>query len=380
MPKHIFIVAGEASGDIHGANLVRELKTLSPDVVIAGFGGHRMEAAGLNSLYNLADLAVIGFYEVIKNLLVIRKLLKVTEKYFREQKPQAVVLIDYPGFNFKVGKLAKKHGIPVVYYIAPQVWAWWPGRVQEIKQFAAKVLVIFSFEEEIYKKEQIPVTWVGHPLIEHVPPDGGLDIYRKYKLDPAKKLIGLLPGSRRQEIEHLLPAMLDAVRDLVTKRNDLEFVCLRSASIEEKIIRAEILRSKLPVKVLDDPDYQIRRKLTLAMVASGTATLEMAYLGIPMLIVYKVNPLSFFLAKRLVKIPYIGLANIVSGQKVVPEFIQHDVHGPDLARQVQKFLENPAELKAVREKLLQVREKLGTTGAAKRAAQEILAIAGAASG
>ena len=380
MAKHIFIVAGEASGDIHGANLVRELKALSPDAVIAGFGGHRMEAAGLNLLYNLADLAVIGFSEVIKNLLVIRKLLKVTDKYFREHKPDAVVLIDYPGFNFKVGKLAKRHGIPVVYYIAPQLWAWWPGRVKEIKQFAAKVLVIFPFEEEIYKKEQIPVAWVGHPLIEHVPQDTGLDIYGKYHLSQSKKLIGLLPGSRRQEIEHLLPAMLDAVRELVSKRTDLEFVCLRSASIEEKIITDQVRRSKLPVKVLDDADYQIRRKLTLAMVASGTATLEMAYLGIPMLIVYKVNPLSFFLAKRLVKIPYIGLANIVSGQKVVPEFIQHDVQGPDLVRQIQKFLENPDEMKAVREKLLRVREKLGATGASKRAAQEILAIAGAARG
>ena len=286
------------------------------------------------------------------------------------------MLIDYPGFNFKVGKLAKKYNIPVVYYIAPQLWAWWPGRIKEIKKFAAKVLVIFQFEEDIYRQEQIPVSWVGHPLVEHIPAENNLDIYRQYGLDKNKKLIGLMPGSRRQEVEHLLPAMLATAKQLLSERTYLEFICLRSATIGLESIQGFVRAAGLDIKVIADPDYQVRRKLTLALVASGTATLEMAYLGIPMLILYRVSPVSYWLAKRLVKIPYIGLANIVSGQKVVPEFIQHDVIAADLARQAGKFLDNPPELKAIREKLLQVRQKLGPSGAAQRAAKEIMAIIG----
>jgi lipid-A-disaccharide synthase len=369
--KKIFIVAGEASGDIHGANLVKELGKLMPDAAITGFGGQRMKDAGMNMLYNLADHAVIGFLEVIKNLVLIKRLLKTTARYLREEKPDVVVLIDYPGFNFKVGKLAHSLNIPVVYYIAPQIWAWWPGRIQEIKEFASKVLVVFPFEEEIYAKENIPVNWVGHPLLEHIPAETKVDIYKQFKLDTHKKLIGLLPGSRRQEVEHLLPVMLAAAGKVLASQPDLEFVLLRSSTIDRAWVEKIIQDSHVAVKVIDDDTYQVRRQLTLAYVASGTATLEMAYLGIPMLIMYKVNAVSYQMAKRLVKIPYIGLANIVSGQKVVPEFIQHAVEPSGIAAQTEKYLNNPAELKAIREKLLHIKDKLGTPGASLRAAREI---------
>lgn len=368
------MVAGEASGDIHGANLIKELRKLQPDVTIVGFGGQRMKAAGMDLLYNLADHAVIGFLEVIKNLALIKSLLKTTERYLRTEKPDLVVLIDYPGFNFKVGKLARLLKIPVVYYIAPQLWAWWPGRIKKIKEFASKVLVVFQFEEEIYRQESIPVCWVGHPLLEHIPADQPGDIYRQLKLDRNKKLIGLLPGSRRQEVEHLLPVMLAAAGKVLGSRHDLEFILLRSSTIDRDWLETFIKVSGLAVKVVDDEQYQIRRQLTLAYVASGTATLEMAYLGIPMLIMYKVNALSYQLAKRLVKIPYIGLANIVSGQKIVPEFIQDAVDAGSIAAQTEKYLSNPAELKAIKDKLLQIKDKLGSPGASGRAAQEIIDI------
>jgi lipid-A-disaccharide synthase len=374
MANHIFIVAGEASGDIHGANLIKELRKLRPDGTIVGFGGQRMQAAGMKLLYNLADHAVIGFFEVIKNLILIKRLLKTATRYLHEEKPDVVVLIDYPGFNFKVGKLAHSLQIPVVYYIAPQIWAWWPGRIKEIKEFASKVLVVFPFEEEIYAQADIPVNWVGHPLLEHIPAETRADIYEQFKLDPNKKLIGLLPGSRRQEVEHLLPVMLAAAGKVLATQPDLEFVLLRSSAVDRTWLENIIRTSRLAVKVIDDDMYQVRRHLTLAYVASGTATLEMAYLGIPMLIMYKVNALSYQLAKRLVKIPYIGLANIVSGQKVVPEFIQSAVEPSAIAAQTEKYLRNPAELKAIKEKLLHIKDKLGSSGASGRAAQEILDI------
>jgi lipid-A-disaccharide synthase len=374
MFKKIFIVAGEASGDIHGANLVKELRQLQPDASITGFGGQRMQAAGMKLLYNLADHAVIGFFEVIKNLVLIKRLLKTTEQYLREEKPDVVVLIDYPGFNFKVGKLAHSLNIPVVYYIAPQIWAWWPGRIKEIKEFASKVLVVFSFEETIYAQADIPVTWVGHPLLEHIPAETRIDIYERFKLDRNKKLLGLLPGSRRQEVEHLLPVMLSAAAKVLAVQPDIELVLLRSSTIDPDLLEKVIQASGLSVKVIDDETYQVRRHLTLAYVASGTATLEMAYLGIPMLIMYKVNALSYQMAKRLVKIPYIGLANIVSGQKVVPEFIQDAVEPSGIAAQTEKYLNNPAELKAIKEKLLLIRDKLGSPGASGRAAQEIIQV------
>ncbi len=372
--KKIFMVAGEASGDIHGANLIKELKILTGDVGVVGFGGQRMKAAGMDLLYNLADHAVIGFFEVIKNLALIKSLLKTTERYLRTEKPDLVVLIDYPGFNFKVGKLAQSLKIPVIYYIAPQLWAWWPGRIKEIKEFASKVLVVFQFEEEIYRKESIPVCWVGHPLLEHIPADQPEDIYQQLKLDRNKKLIGLLPGSRRQEVERLLPVMLAAAGKVLTSRHDLEFILLRSSTIDRAWLGKIIKASGLSTKVVDDELYQVRRQLTLAYVASGTATLEMAYLGIPMLIMYKVNALSYQLAKRLVKIPYIGLANIISGQKVVPEFIQDAVDADSIAAQTGKYLSNTAELKAIKDKLLQIKDKLGSPGASGRAAREILDI------
>ncbi len=372
--KKIFIVAGEASGDIHGANLVKELRKLQPDATIVGFGGQRMQAAGMKLLYNLADHAVIGFFEVIKNLVLIKRLLKTTGRYLREEKPDIVILIDYPGFNFKVGKLAHSLHIPVVYYIAPQIWAWWPGRIKEIKEFASKVLVVFPFEEEIYAQAGIPVKWVGHPLLEHIPAETKIDIYEKYQLDRKKKLIGLLPGSRRQEIEHLLPVMLAAAGKVLATQPDIELVLLRSSSIDRTWLENIIQSSRLAVKVIDDDTYQVRRQLALAYVASGTATLEMAYLGIPMLIMYKVNALSYQMAKRLVKIPYIGLANIVSGQKVVPEFVQDAVEPSGIAAQTEKYLHNPAELKAIKDTLLQIKDKLGAPGASLRAAQEIVVI------
>lgn len=371
--KTIFIVAGEASGDVYGASLSRELKQMSPDIKLAGFGGQRMKGAGVELLFDLADLAVIGFLEVLKHLFIMRRLLKVTEQYFKEHRPTVVVLIDYPGFNFKVGKLAHKLNIPVIYYIAPQIWAWWPGRIKEIKEFVRKVLVIFSFEEQIYQKENIPVLWVGHPMVERLPQEFP-------ELNSKKRLIGLLPGSRKQEVAHLLPAMVAVAEKLASSHNDLEFVLLRSDTIEKEYIEQFLKNTKTSIKVFEDEQYQVRQKLTLALVASGTATLENAYLGIPMIIMYKINPLSYFLGKKLVKIPYIGLANIVSGQKVVPEFIQQEIEPEIIANQIEEYLAHPGQLAAMRKKLLQVREKLGQPGASRRTAIEIIAVSGVSDG
>lgn len=411
--KKVFIVAGEASGDMHGAALARELKALSPDIQLSGYGGAEMREAGVNILYALADLAVIGFFEVIKNIVAIRKLLKKTERHLEENRPDALVLIDYPGFNFKVGQIARQLNIPVIYYITPQVWAWWPGRVKEMKRFVNKALVIFSFEEEIFKKEGIAVRWVGHPLVDKFTPlekgadfdqrssslkaDGGLelsslqtvgeqtsltgftpaktlDIYERFHLNRGKRLVGLLPGSRTQEIAHLLPLMLKVAENLSTRFPDVEFVLLRSPNIPEEEIKKYLQYSTAKVTIVADEAYQVRMALTFALVASGTATLETAYLGIPMVIMYKVNPLSYFLGKKFVRIPYIGLANIVLEKKVVAEFIQDATDPEAVTREVSQYVGDEKKINAMTAELIEVRKKLGPPGASARAAQEILTL------
>jgi len=391
MIKKIFIVAGDPSGDLHGANLVNALKEISSQIEIYGLGGERMERAGVRLLDNLTELAIVGFSEAINSIVAIRQIYRKTEEFLRKEKPDKIVLIDYPGFNLRVASLAKRLKIPLIYYIGPQIWAWRRGRIKDIAELVNKMLVIFPFEEETYRKAGVDVSFVGHPLLDTIQPTKSKEeVCTKYGLDCDMPIIGLMPGSRKQEIERLLPVMLEASRRIAENRK-VQFVLplagnIPMSYIKERITefemnrlsRKKISKSKkeeklpLPILVVRDEDYNIRKTLTLALVASGTATLENACLGIPMIIVYKVSLFSYLLARLLIRIPTIGLANIVAGKKVVPEFIQRKARAEEIAKVSCHWLSNPGLMREIREELEKVKEKLGTRGASKRVARIIL--------
>jgi len=391
MVKKLFIVAGDPSGDLHGANLVTALREISSQIEINGLGGERMERAGVRLLYRLTELAIVGFSEAINNILALRQIYIKTEEFLRKEKPDIIVLIDYPGFNLRLAGLAKRLKIPLIYYIGPQIWAWRHGRIKDIAELVNKMLVIFPFEEETYKRAGVDVSFVGHPLLDTIQPTKSKEeVCRKYGLDPNSPIIGLMPGSRKQEIERLLSVMLKASRRIAENRK-VQFVLPLAGNIpmnyikeritefeKNRLNRTKISKSQkekkppLPILVVRDEDYNIRRTLTLALVASGTATLENACLGIPMIIIYKVSLFSYLLARLLIRIPRIGLANIVAGKRVVPEFIQQKARAKEIAKVACHWLSNPGLMRETRKELKRVKEKLGTPGASKRAAKIIL--------
>lgn len=391
MVKKLFIVAGDPSGDLHGANLVTALREISSQIEINGLGGERMERAGVRLLYRLTELAIVGFSEAINNIRALRQIYIKTEEFLKKEKPDIIVLIDYPGFNLRLAGLAKRLKIPLIYYIGPQIWAWRRGRIKDIAELVNKMLVIFPFEEETYRKAGVDVSFVGHPLLDTIQPTKSKEeVCRKYGLDPNFPIIGLMPGSRKQEIERLLSVMLEASRRIAENRK-VQFVLPLAGNIpmnyikeritefeKNRLNRTKISKSQkekkppLPILVVRDEDYNIRRTLTLALVASGTATLENACLGIPMIIIYKVSLFSYLLARLLIRIPRIGLANIVAGKRVVPEFIQQKARAKEIAKVACHWLSNPGLMRETRKELKRVKEKLGTPGASKRAAKIIL--------
>jgi lipid-A-disaccharide synthase len=391
MVKKIFIVAGDPSGDLHGANLVSALKEISSQIEIYGLGGERMERAGVKLLDKLTELAIVGFSEAILNIRALSQIYRKTKEFLRKERPDIIVLIDYPGFNLRLAGLAKKLKIPLIYYIGPQIWAWRRQRIKDIAELVNKMLVIFPFEEEIYRKAGVDVSFVGHPLLDTIQPTKSKEeVCRKYGLDPDSAIIGLMPGSRKQEIERLLSIMLEASRRIAENRKvqfvlplagniPMGYIKQRMAEFEkDRLNRTKLSKnqkeekSPFPILVVRDEDYNIRRTMTLALVASGSATLENACLGIPMVIIYKVSFFSYLLARLLIKIPIIGLANIVAGKRVVPEFIQRKARAEEIAKVACHWLSNPGLMNEIREELKRVREKLGTPGASKRVAKIIL--------
>jgi len=383
MVKKMFIVAGDPSGDLHGANLVNALKEMSSQIEIYGLGGERMEKAGVVLLDKLTDLAIVGFSEAIINIVALRQIYRKAKEFLRNEKPDIIVLIDYPGFNLRLASLAKRLKIPLIYYIGPQIWAWRRGRIKDIAELVNKMLVIFPFEEETYREAGVDVSFVGHPLLDTIQPTKSKEeVYLKYGLDPDFPIIGLMPGSRKQEIERLLSIMLEASRK-IAKNRKAQFVLPLASNIPMSYIKERITEfekdrlnrtkeSPLPILVVRDEDYNIRRVMTLALVASGTATLENACLGIPMIIIYKVSFFSYLLARLLIRIPIIGLANIVAGKRVVPEFIQRKARSEEIAKVACHWLSNPGIMKEIKKELEKVRERLGTPGASKRVAKIIL--------
>lgn len=362
----IFFSAGESSGDIHGANLIRALRQAEPTIECEGLGGRLMAEAGMALRYDLAGRAIMGFTEVVKSLRTIRRLFHETVDRLREQPPDLLVLIDYPGFNIELAKRAKALGIPVVYYISPQVWAWKKGRIHTIARLVEEMLVILPFEEELYAQAGVPCAYVGHPLLDHL-------ASVRLAGDYAEGLvIGLLPGSREQEIRRLLEPMVAVARRIREAYPEARFVTPCVDAEREAQVRR--LAGDFPLETVVGKAYELLGGARFCMVASGTATLETALYGVPLIILYRISPLSYRIAKRLVHIEHIGLVNILAGKGIVPEFIQDDIR-PEriLPVALDLIADTPARAQMQRD-LADVRARLGGEGASARAAAEILGV------
>jgi lipid-A-disaccharide synthase len=370
MPEKIIVIAGETSGDHHAADLVREIKAQRPDTEFIGIGGDEMQAQGVELLYHLSQLAVLGITEIIKHLPFIRKVMKTVKAELRKDA-DAIILVDYPGFNLRVARIAKDVGVPVIYYISPQLWAWGEKRVEKMRRFVDLLLVIFKFEKTFYEKHGISAHFVGHPLVDQINIQNTEARFREENnLPPDKPILGLLPGSRAMEVRNLLPVMIQSAVTLQT-----EFDCIpvigRASQLPLSLYE-EFLTANAGIPLVSSQTHYLMRYSYVTLVASGTATLECGYLQTPMAVLYSVSPVTYWLGKMLVKIDNIALANIVCGKRVVPEFIQKEITVNSVSAALCRFFAESAYYSSVKEELGRIKIALGEKGASKRAAEKII--------
>jgi len=368
-PK-ILIVAGEASGDLHGANLVDALHDLNPALLFYGVGGDKMKKVGVHAFADCADMAVVGFTEVIGKLQFIMDVRSQLKTFMAREKPALLIIIDYPDFNIPLAKAAKKMGIPVFYYISPQVWAWRKGRIKTIARIVDAMAVILPFEEELYRQADVPVKFVGHPLLDVVKTTLSKEEAKKtFGLRPDWTTIGLLPGSRKNEADVLLPEMLKAAQILKERMKTVQFVLPLADTLPPSFVEQILQQHALEVILIRNNVYDVIHVSDLAVVASGTATLETALLETPMIIVYKVSRLSYYIGKTFINISHIGLANIIAGKTIVPELIQDEANGERIAAEAMDILTRKGRLGDIKAALGKIRDKLGEPGASGRAAR-----------
>ena len=370
----VLVIAGEPSGDLHGAGVIRQLKKASPDCMVYGIGGDKMAAEGMELVYHIRELSVMGFWEVIQHLPLIRSVEATLESLLKVRRPDVVLLIDYPGFNLRFARAVKKAGVKIVYYISPQVWAWNSGRVKKMKELVDKMLVVFPFEVDIYRKEGIDVEFVGHPLLEEISePQERKEFCKRYGFEEGKPVLGLFPGSRKQEIERIFPVMIGAAR--ILHRSAGVQIAVGVSSILDFDFMKSFLRDDFPVQLIQHATHDIMKNSDVAMVTSGTATLETGFFRTPMVVVYKTSMLTYLIGRMLVQIKNIGLVNIVLGKRVVPELLQWNVTPQKLSRETLRILQDKDVHQKISNDLALVREKLGTVGASARVAKVILALA-----
>lgn len=368
--KKILIIAGEASGDLHGSSLVKELKKINSNLEIFGIGGDRMKNQGVELIFHVEKLSFMGFFEVIKNLSFIRGVMKRMTSMIETRRPDLVILIDYPGFNLRFARKVKRLGIPVVYYISPQVWAWGGNRVKKMQNLIDKMMVIFPFEKEIYRKFNIECEFVGHPLLEVTRPVlSAEDFQKKFGIRKNDVVVGLLPGSRWQEVEKILPIMLESSKLLKTRIKNLKVLLGLAPTIKKEKIESLLNHAGSQVKVVENLTYDLMKHADLLLIASGSATLECAILGTPFLVLYKTSLWTYLVAKSLITIPNIALANVVAGKRIVPEFIQSQAIPNRIAEEMYEILTDRERYKSIQNELKKVKEKLGEDGASKKAAQ-----------
>ncbi|MGH8558106.1 MAG: lipid-A-disaccharide synthase [Methylococcales bacterium] len=366
----VMLVAGEASGDRHAANLFIALKKQIPGIQAFGMGGANMRKAGIDIRYDSSEIALIGLDGLIRSYPAIRKALGIMRKMACEEQPDLLICVDYKEFNFRLAHHAKACGVKVLFYVSPQIWAWRPGRVKKYGRVIDHMAVIFPFEVPFYEACQIPVSFVGHPLADAVHPSmSRTEALDRLNLDDAKPIVGLLPGSRGGEVKRLLPVMMQAARKLREKFPEIQFILVQAASVEDNQI-AGILPSLEPdMRIIKGANYDAIQCCNAVITSSGTATLEVAMLGIPMAISYKVTPLTYLIGRLLVRIPFIGLPNIISERKIVEEFIQYRATPDAIADEVEKILSDPEYAAQMSSNLGLVKDRLGAGGAMERLAK-----------
>lgn len=419
---NILVVAGEASGDLHGGRLVQALRALQPDSKIFGIGGEHMAAADMELLFHIRDMAVVGFTEVIRHLPFLRRVMRTLEAEIEKRKPSVAILIDYPGFNLRLAERLRKRGIKTLFYIAPQVWAWGAGRIPKMARVLDEMAVVFPFEVEPFAQAGLPTTFVGHPLLEGLKPQlSRRDFFSRYSFEEESPLLGLLPGSREHEIARLLPDMIATAQLLKARLPDLQIAIAQAPTLPRELYerylaplrkhdgaqqsrattkfgldkKEDRAHSRIEnknlgqaevgsysnsdaadAKLIDNATYELMRESTACLVCSGTATLETACFGTPLVIVYRISRLSYEIGKRLVKLPHIGLVNVVAGRKIAPEFVQNAFTPKAAAEALWPLLTDQTARGRMSAELIQVRDRLGTPGASLRTAEVALRLAG----
>lgn len=366
----VFIVAGEASGDLHAGKLAENLRQLLPSVRMLGLGGEQMRAAGVELLFHVEQLSFMGFLEVISHLPFMRKVMKTTLEALRRDKPDLLILVDYPGFNLRLAQKAKGIGLQVMYYISPQIWAWGEKRLKRIKEAVDKMVVILPFEAELYRGAGVEVEFVGHPLLEEMDFNADREAFcRRLNVPHDELILGLLPGSRSQEVKRILPIMLKSAKKVLEEFPRMIPVVGLAPTLKKQEIEPYLRDFSGEILTVQERIYDLMRHSHLMMVASGTATLEAAMIGTPFVLVYKTSPLTYLLAKRMINIPYIGLVNVVAGRKIVPEFIQNEAKPDNIAAELLSLLKDQGRYDRLKGELGDIRGKLGEPGASRRAAQ-----------
>jgi lipid-A-disaccharide synthase len=373
MTKKILIVAGEPSGDLHASNLVNDLKSLKSGLTFFGMGGNLLKKAGVDVAFDISDLALVGALEVIKKIFAVGKVYRALLGKINSEKPDLAILVDYPGFNLRLAKELKARSIPVIYYISPQVWAWGRDRVNIIKKCVSKIIVFFKFEEELYKTYGIDAEFVGHPLLDIVKPTiPKEDALKAYDLIKGKSVIALLPGSRLIELKTLLPAMLAAAKIMDKKLGGAQFIIAKYRDLPRSLYEEAVRLSGIDARIAEDDTYNVLAVSDFAIVASGTATLETAIIGTPLVIVYRASLVTYILYKIVSTTRFLGIVNIIAGKVVAPEVLQYEMTPANIAETVLPLVGDKKTLASIREELKDVKNSLGAPGASLHAARVIL--------
>ncbi len=365
------IIAGEVSGDMYGASVIKELNKLDKEVSFYGIGGDKMISAGMQIAYHINSMAFLGFAEVIKHIPFIRKVQNDLIKIVKDKNINLVVLIDYPGFNLSIAKKFKKMGLKIIYYISPQIWAWGSDRIKKIKYLIHKMLVVFPFEKKYYSEKDVPVEFVGHPLLDQIENYKFInkeELYENFNLIPGRDILLILPGSRKHEVEKILPESIKAA-EKISKEIGMQIVIACSSNIDENVYR-NIIKSN-EIKLIKGFTYDLLKYSKVGIIKSGTSTLEAALLGLPMIIVYKTNILTYLIGKKLIKIDNIGMANIVAEEIVAAELIQNNLSEKNIYLELKRILTDDKVYGIIKNKMINIKSKLGLPGAAMRAAEII---------
>jgi lipid-A-disaccharide synthase len=373
----ILLSAGEASGDLHGATLCRALRELHPGVRLVGMGGPRMAAAGMELVADVSGHAVVGTSEALGRIPRLYRAYRLLKARLIEERPRALVVIDFPEFNLRLARIARRAGVPVVYFIPPQLWAWRRGRIRQMARRVSRVLAVLPFEEKLYRDAGVPVDFVGHPVLDVLPLDlDRAEARRRLGVDPVESLIGLLPGSRREEVERLLPPMLVAAKRLsaagVARRFALGLAPAVDVAAVGRLVKSAIEEGGPRVDIFERRTYEVMAAADVVLISSGTATLEAALLGAPMVVCYRVSRVTEAVVRLLVKVRWCSLPNLIANRGVVPEVLQDELTGQRLAGEALRLIEDPAAASAQRAAFEQVRAQLGAPGVGRRAAQAVI--------